>query len=181
MVYFVQPKNGGSIKIGWTRDLTRRWTALEKEFGEELVVLRVVEGDREHEQALHKRFAKHRIGKTEHFIPAKALLKYINSPNAKEASGPVAPRKTRYEGLVGVKVNCGVAHRLRMIAKMRKTTVAELFEEICGPVIEAALFDYDRQRIESQNAVRKSLGLLLAAEAEAKADFEPEPALTEGA
>lgn len=77
MVYFVQPKSGGLIKIGTSLKLSVRLKALAKEAGCPLVVLGVVKGEQRKEKELHHRFAIHRE-RGEWFRPAPELIRYIS-------------------------------------------------------------------------------------------------------
>lgn len=61
VVYFVQARSGGPIKIGTTRDLQRRLASMQAGSPVELVVLATVPGDSRTENALHKRLTKYRL------------------------------------------------------------------------------------------------------------------------
>lgn len=76
MIYFIQPKAGGPIKIGTTVRLGQRLKQLAAESGAELQVLAVVDGGFREEKSLHQRFAHLRqVG--EWFEPGDDLLGFI--------------------------------------------------------------------------------------------------------
>jgi hypothetical protein len=80
MVYFIQAVGGGPIKIGFTDDIDQRIAGLRSHYGREFVLLRVIEGDRRDEEALHSRFGHLRFGRTEQFRPESDLLAFIDRP-----------------------------------------------------------------------------------------------------
>lgn len=76
MIYFIQPKGGGNIKIGTSIQLAGRLSQLASECGQELEVLAVVSGSFPIEKAMHRRFAHLRkVG--EWFEPGSDLLAFI--------------------------------------------------------------------------------------------------------
>ena len=63
MVYFAQRGYLGPIKIGYTRGhVAKRLRALRSQIQHPVALLATMPGDREEEQMLHKRFAKHALG-----------------------------------------------------------------------------------------------------------------------
>jgi hypothetical protein len=80
LIYFIQPTDGGAIKIGFTDDLGQRIKALESHYGCSLALLHAMPGGRDVERELHGRFSRLRLGKTEQFRPAAELLAFINRP-----------------------------------------------------------------------------------------------------
>lgn len=56
-IYFVQVSSGGSLKIGWAKDPSKRIKILQTSHPKPLRMLGVVPGTRSDERALHKRFA----------------------------------------------------------------------------------------------------------------------------
>ncbi len=71
-VYFAQRKTNGLIKIGWSRSVKVRMSAVRAK------VIGAVPGEREVELSLHKRFAHLRV-RGEWFKPDDELLVYIQS------------------------------------------------------------------------------------------------------
>jgi hypothetical protein len=76
VIYFIQPRAGGLIKIGTTIRLSDRLKQLATECGEELQVLAVVEGSRPEERDLHQRFG-HLRRHGEWFEPGDDLLAFV--------------------------------------------------------------------------------------------------------
>jgi hypothetical protein len=60
-VYFIQAREGGPIKIGWTYDTGKRLIGLQCGSPQALVLLASESGARSDEQALHLRFSESRI------------------------------------------------------------------------------------------------------------------------
>jgi hypothetical protein len=78
-IYFIQAGNGGSIKIGWTRNVSARFRHLRKEAGgTRLSLLAVLPGFTTDERALHARFAASRLA-GEWFAPSPDLLEFVRA------------------------------------------------------------------------------------------------------
>lgn len=80
MIYFVQSPDGGPVKIGHSTNIDVRIKQLRFQFGTPLVLLATMEGGRPEEQALHARFAAHRLGSTEQFRPVAEIMNFIGRP-----------------------------------------------------------------------------------------------------
>ncbi len=80
MIYFVQPVDGGPIKIGTTINLESRLKQLEAHYGCPLALLATMTGDAEREREIHDQFSHLRLGRTEQFQPADDLLAFIGRP-----------------------------------------------------------------------------------------------------
>jgi hypothetical protein len=80
MIYFIQPADGGPVKIGYSDDVEARRRQLVTYYNCPLVLLGVMPGSREEEQAIHARFAHLRLGRTEQFRPAPDLMEFIGQP-----------------------------------------------------------------------------------------------------
>lgn len=77
-VYFVQEAPDGFIKIGWTRGpVDGRLCTIQTGNPRTLVLLTAMRGALKDEQALHRRFAAHRVS-GEWFHPAPELLAFID-------------------------------------------------------------------------------------------------------
>jgi hypothetical protein len=61
VIYFIQDKTTGAIKVGWSKNPKRRLGTLQTATPNELVLLGTVQGGLEHEAGLHDRFAQHRL------------------------------------------------------------------------------------------------------------------------
>lgn len=68
---------GGPIKIGSTDHLLTRQAQLEAIYGAKLEVLAVMPGGREEEAAIHEKFSRLRMGRTEQFSPSDELLEFF--------------------------------------------------------------------------------------------------------
>ena len=80
MIYFVQPIDGGPVKIGCSQDVAIRLRQLESHYGCRLVLLATRPGDFEEEAEIHERFSHLRLGRTEQFRPALDLMEFIGRP-----------------------------------------------------------------------------------------------------
>lgn len=76
MIYFIRASEGGPIKIGTTIRLSRRLKQLMAEFDCGLELLAVMDGNRDEEQALHRRFGHLRVV-NEWFEPGDDLVGFI--------------------------------------------------------------------------------------------------------
>lgn len=80
MIYFMQPVDGGPVKIGYSCDVDRRHKVLESYYGCRLSVLAIIKGGREKEAAIHRQFDHLRLGTSEQFRPASDLMEFIGRP-----------------------------------------------------------------------------------------------------
>lgn len=80
MIYFAQSVDGGPVKIGYSAAVDTRIRHLEAFYGRPLALLTTMEGDRETEREIHKRFAGVRLGRTEQFQPTAELMAFIGRP-----------------------------------------------------------------------------------------------------
>lgn len=80
MIYFMQPTDGGPVKIGFTVNLSARHRQLEAHYGCDLALLATMPGRRKEEAEIHKRFDHLRFGRTEQFRPAADLMAFIGRP-----------------------------------------------------------------------------------------------------
>jgi len=80
LIYFVQPTDGGPVKIGFSNNVAARVKELEGFYGRELVVLATFKGGRREEAEMHDRFSHLRYGRTEQFRPDMELMDFIGCP-----------------------------------------------------------------------------------------------------
>jgi len=78
VVYFVQARGGGPIKIGWSTYLEKRLQEMRAHSPLPLRVLLCVKGGLADEKILHQRFKEDRLH-NEWFKPSERLLNYIRS------------------------------------------------------------------------------------------------------
>lgn len=87
-VYFIQPVDGGFIKIGRARDPIRRLTVLQLGCPVQLRLLGVIGGGAERESWLHQKFTHLRMH-GEWFQPGESLLQWIRE------NATIAPPRSR--------------------------------------------------------------------------------------
>jgi len=80
-VYFIQESGSMAIKIGTAKDVDGRVRDMSVSTPHLLTVLAVIDGDRDVERVLHRRFAHARI-RGEWFHPVPELLAYISEVKA---------------------------------------------------------------------------------------------------
>ena len=87
MIYFLQPTDGGPIKIGFSADVDTRHKALEAHYRRPLALLATLPGGRTEEAEIHRRFDHLRLdnggsrgARIEQFRPAADLLAFIGRP-----------------------------------------------------------------------------------------------------
>jgi hypothetical protein len=80
LIYFLQPVDGGPVKIGYSADVATRHRQLETRYGLSLALLATMPGGRSEEQAIHDRFSHLRFGRTEQFKPSHELMEFISRP-----------------------------------------------------------------------------------------------------
>jgi hypothetical protein len=90
LVYYIRRTSDGMIKIGFTSDIDKRMTDLQREHGE-LQLLHTAPGARPEEDALHKRFAAWNY-QGEWFHPGRVLMRSIK--HEREKNRPARVRGT---------------------------------------------------------------------------------------
>lgn len=143
MIYFLQPVDGGPVKIGFTDHLGVRHKQLEAHYGRPLALLATMEGGRSTEAEIHGRFAHLRFGRTEQFRPGPDLMAFINrpllvdaNPDVVEAMKSVRPRPPADPSLITVRFDRALVSRLKMIATDKNVSLAEYISEIIRPTVE---------------------------------------------
>jgi hypothetical protein len=149
MIYFIQPADGSRVKIGTTIHLARRLGQLCAETGEDLRVLAVIEGGRDEEQALHRRFDHLRIV-NEWFEPGNDLLGFIVAEGREWNRGddPPLPR----HGTL-IRVSDDFAEAIRRASSFEGISVAEFSTLHLLPVVEKRYKDAvlkEARRVEGQ-------------------------------
>lgn len=92
-VYFIQPAEGGLIKIGWAIDVSARMAILQCGSPVVLTVIHSEMGTKKREKGFHKLFAAHRRH-GEWFEAAPDILTYIEWSKANPPEGPMGPKLT---------------------------------------------------------------------------------------
>lgn len=85
MIYFIQNKATGAIKIGYSKNPKKRLIGLQTATPQELVLLGTMQGGLEHEAAFHKQFAGHAL-QGEWF--QGAILGEVTEILARESAAP---------------------------------------------------------------------------------------------
>jgi hypothetical protein len=128
MIYFVQPIDGGPVKIGFTDNLSARLIQLEQHYRVSLAVLATLPGDRAVERSIHKKFAHLRFGQTEQFRPEAELFEFINKPLLvcpnPELVEALEPRAT----MVGIRGTPEWKGWLEQFADHQRTTIVDLID-----------------------------------------------------
>jgi hypothetical protein len=133
VIYFMQPTDGGPVKIGTTDDLVRRHKQLEAKYECPLEVLATIRGGRAQEAEIHARFAHLRLPRTELFRPEPELMEFISRPILVGANVEMVEAKGRDD--MAVKIARAIVGKARAIALDRGISIAEyLSEKLDGPV-----------------------------------------------
>jgi hypothetical protein len=142
VIYFVKRSDDSRIKIGTTACLSRRLKELAKEFGDDLVVLAVTEGNLDGERGLHRRFA-HLQTVGEWFEPSDDLLGFIVAECQKWDGADEAR-------FVSVKIDAEVVAEAKMVAASRDLTLAEYLSNLLRPLVHADLEqEWERRSLPS--------------------------------
>jgi len=100
-VYFIRAGEEGPVKIGWAVDPQQRLAVLQTAHHEELVLLRVLDGEQPEERQLHRRFGPHRIrGEWFRFVDAMLAPDPFTPPAS--PSSPRAPMRPFSSGQLRV-------------------------------------------------------------------------------
>ena len=90
-VYFIRNTESGHIKIGYANDVVKRFQLLQCASPARLEILAVMEGEREAEHAIHRKFPHLRLRKRgEWFQPGPDLVDYL-----RHLTPPQVPLRTR--------------------------------------------------------------------------------------
>ncbi len=80
LVYFIQEKGGGFIKIGYTENINARLSQMQTNSPHDLVILSIIEAGKEKEKQIHEKFRNHHH-RGEWFYPSGEIMEYINYLN----------------------------------------------------------------------------------------------------
>lgn len=132
-VYFAQLPTG-AVKIGKADNVEVRLEQLEAHYRQPLALLHTIEGGRETEHEMHKRFAHLRIlqrGEREQFQPAPDLMEFIGkpllvsaNPAAVEAVSPWSDRPAGRKIRIAVTFDSDVYERIVKEAEEQDRTIA---------------------------------------------------------
>jgi hypothetical protein len=142
LIYFFQPIAGGPVKIGSSKDITRRHEQLEAYYGCPLTILGTMPGERDKEREIHERFAHLRLGRTEQFRPTNELMKFIGrpllvsaNPDIMEAIPPIRPSNLKH-----IRVQLSEKHqaKLRIAAAQSGMSMAAYARAILVEAIDGS-------------------------------------------
>ncbi len=132
MIYFIQPVDGGRIKIGTTIRVADRLIQLCKESGQTLRVLAVLEGSFDEEADLHRRFA-HLRAVNEWFEPGDDLLGFIVEAGQEWDASEAISASIRLPG--------ELARDARTVANREGKTLPQWVIAVLTPIVAR---EYDR-------------------------------------
>ena len=146
MIYFIQGVSGGSIKIGYSKDIESRIKSLQFHSPVQLTVVGWMEGSVELERQLHKVFSSHRLW-GEWFSPDESILDYIRC-NCEKLPVPegVSTKKTTH---LNFRVSEETNKRLRAVTKVSGKTITSLTIEI---------MEYCCKKMHDPSCVKEILG-----------------------
>lgn len=143
MVYFMQAVGGGPVKIGCSKDVEKRRAQLETWYDRPLAIVHVIEGDRETEKAIHQRFARLRIRKTEQFRVGRDLIAFIGKPLTTRMSGRrMYPKKLELTNPVRLDLSPETHRLLRRVAADEDKSMAAYARDL----LESHLKDEAKRR-----------------------------------
>lgn len=125
VVYFLRRPSNKLIKIGRSSHFISRYRNLCREYGEHLEILGIVDEDKFAEADLHKLFKDFRAI-NEWFVETRHIRRFIA-----EHAEPYDPIK--HDGQaneVFIKMDRGLAHRVKQLAEQRGIKPYELLDEL---------------------------------------------------
>ena len=130
VIYFMQPVDGGPVKIGFSDNVPGRQKALESMFGRKMNLLATTEGTKVRESEIHRQFAHLRFDGTEQFRPTLELAQFIGCDmhSIDEGSEIEAMRPVRSQGTL-VRVSSEFADAIRDLANVELKSIAEVCDE----------------------------------------------------
>lgn len=144
MIYFVQPVEGGLIKIGTTKNFSERRKTLEQKHGVSFVLLAALPGSYEKESELHARFGHLRLDRSEMFSPEPELLEFIHEV-LREFPDPIALDEG--SPMVSVKIPEDVVRLARIVAGYRNEPISDIIAEACYDT----LGEWERLEVEKRS------------------------------
>jgi hypothetical protein len=132
LIYFMQPTDGGPVKIGFTDNLPTRHKQLEAHYGRPLAILATMDGDLDTEREIQARFSHLCLGRTEQFRPGPDLMEFIGHPVvADHGAVKEMPCTEAF-------MDRAIVGKAKMIATHRGISVAELLSDAAKPIIDKA-------------------------------------------
>jgi hypothetical protein len=128
VIYFMRRPDGGRIKIGTTIRLSKRLKELCDEVGDDLHVMAVLDGNRDVEKDLHRRFAELRAD-GEWFEPGDDLVGFIVAEGRAWDGSSEAPETS------SVKLHIDVVESARIVVAYRGGTMTDMLSDILRPIL----------------------------------------------
>jgi hypothetical protein len=128
VIYFLQPLDGGPVKIGHSADVDARRRQLESHYGRPLALLATMEGGREEEAVIHHQFRQHRLGRTEQFRPVPELLAFIGRPLLVDPNPEAVEPIEASIREIRLLVSNAFADWLNRVARFDRTSAAALID-----------------------------------------------------
>jgi hypothetical protein len=151
VIYFARTPTG-SIKIGYSLDVDARFKTLSCHLGSPTTLLCTMEGDRDSEKNMHRKFYHLRIGRTEQFRPGSDLLDFIGAMPSSLTS--LDFRDVRF---LSVKIDAQVARKAKLVATYRGVTLAEYISSVVGDVVSQHLKE-ETAKMADEPAAKKTKG-----------------------
>jgi hypothetical protein len=142
MIYFMQPSDGGAIKIGYTvNDVDSRRKQLEPYYKQPLAILATIPGGRDKEREIHELFAEHRLGRTEQFRPAPEIMAFIGRPLLVDPNPAAVEMMSPNGKNISYRVSGEYGDWLERLAKRHRTTVAGVMDRAIVEWAQSQGFD----------------------------------------
>jgi hypothetical protein len=141
MIYFAKCEQdtdelkAGMIKIGTTIRLSQRLKQLPGEYGTDVGLIAVIDGNHATEGELHRRFDHLRVV-GEWFLPEEDLLDFIAAQGREwDGTDEAPPTPSMSLDVKAVKLELSLARKVAVIAKIKETTIAEYLSAMMRPGI----------------------------------------------
>ena len=135
MIYFIQRKRDGLIKIGYTGNVGERFSGLKSEHGA-IELLGIMEGDRDTENQLHKQFADYRFEKREWFSDSTSIREYIASNTKQGTDRDKKHHALRLEPVTKIAIDLLTVRQMQKVGrKLSNNDALWMFIEECRPDI----------------------------------------------
>jgi hypothetical protein len=142
MIYFLQPTDGGTIKIGYTvNNVDSRRKQLETYYKQPLAILATIPGGRAREREIHEQFAEHRLGRTEQFRPDPEIMAFIGRPLLVDPNPAAVEMMSPSGKNISFRVSGEYSEWLERLAKRHRTTLAGLIDRAIAEWAESQGFD----------------------------------------
>lgn len=129
MIYFLQVRGGGPIKIGAAIDVAARVKKLQCACPYDLELLGCIKGSRRQEKRLHRKFSFLRL-RGEWFSPGPTLLRYITKKAVNLEQLPAAPESRKMTGHVNFFLSAEQDEVLNRCAAVAGVSVSQVLRDM---------------------------------------------------